>query len=336
MENYIMNNQKRQQLLAFLIVIMSGILLIFACSKNKENPLVGPVDDMTPPSKITTLNTASVGDGEIHLIWSPNVENDLAGYRLYRTENEDSLQNYILIYDSTQTSYKDINLDYTTTYFYRISAYDLSGNESILSDPVWRTPFNVSPPDIPQNLSVNAQNIGAPIIEISWDANSESDVRGYKIFRGTEYNFPASEIALLDSTVNNFYTDTNVFIDTVYYYKLSAYDKGGEESTPSAPDWDAALSPPTLLSPIDNEIVSYPPDFSWSAVNNAVQYKVFVQTSSVGDEIWSMTVDNTQTTLEYSGATVLESGTTYYWKVATITKPTALNSFSNIESFRIQ
>lgn len=331
-----MNGLQKSPIFAFLIVIVSCIFLIFTCSKNKENPLVGPVDDLTPPSKPATPNTTSVGDGEIHLTWSPNTENDLAGYRLYRNENEDILVNYILIYDSTQTSYKDINLDYTTTYFYRVSAYDLSGNESLFSDPVWRTPFNVSPPDIPQNLSVNAQNIGAPIIEISWDANSESDVRGYKIFRGTEYNFPADETTLLDSTVNNYYTDTNVFIDTVYYYKLSAYDKGGEESSPTAPEWDAALSPPTLLSPINNEIVSSPPTFSWSPVNNAVEYKVFVQTSIVGDEIWNMTVDNTQTTLEYSGSTVLESGTTYYWKVAAITKPTALNSFSNIESFRIQ
>jgi len=332
-----MNGLQKSPIFAFLtIVIMSGIFLIFTCSKNKENPLVGPVDDMTTPSKPATPNTTSVGDGEIHLNWLPNTENDLAGYRLYRAENEDILENYILIYDSTQTSYKDINLDYTTTYFYRVSAYDLSGNESLFSDPVWRTPFNISPPDIPQNLSVKAQNIGAPIIEISWDANIESDVRGYKIFRGTEYNFPADETTLLDSTVNNFYTDTNVFIDTVYYYKLSAFDKGGEESLPTAPEWDAALSPPMLLFPIDNEIVSSPPTFSWSPVNNAVEYKVFVQTSSVGDEIWSMTVDNTQTTLEYSGSTVLESGTTYYWKVATITKQTALNSFSNIESFRIQ
>ncbi|KPK92494.1 hypothetical protein AMJ80_06600 [bacterium SM23_31] len=333
-----MNNSKSSPAFAFLsIIIVISIFLIFTCSKEKENPLVGPVDDESPPSKPATPVLTNIGNGEIPISWSPNPENDIAGYRLYRTENSDILENYQVIFDSTITEYIDKGLDYATKYYYRVAAYDFSTNESPISDPVFGTPYNTLPPGIPQNVFVVARNISFPEFEITWNPNNESDLQGYKIYRGKEFNFPWDESTLLDSTAYSFYSDIYVFMDTVYYYKITAYDKGGLESQPSNPESDVALSPPALLSPINDEFASSLPTFSWDPVDNTVQYKVFLQTSSQGGEIWSITVDNTQTSVQYTGTTALESGRLYYWKVATITKdPIGMNSFSNIQRFRVQ
>lgn len=324
----------------FLLSSILAVSILLFCSDSGENPLVGPIDgdDVTPPAKPSLPSLTSVGNAEIHISWTANSEDDLAGYKLYRAENQDLPENYVSIFDSTVTEFQDKFLEYETTYFYRVSAYDISTNESELSNPVAGTPRNITPPVSPQNVSVLAQNIVEPIFQIIWDKNTESDLYGYKVYRGFSIEFLTNAETFLDSTVNNFYTDTSVFADTVYYYKITAVDKGGMESIlPSFPVSDVALLPPTLVSPINDQTVSPTPTLTWNQVNNTNKYKVFIQTTVQGGEIWNQTVDKTQNSVVYNGSTALESGKVYFWKVATISKDSlALNSFSIPASFRIQ
>lgn len=332
---------KRSKNIYFLIFSILTVSLLSFCSSNDDNPLVGPIiddEDTTPPAKPSLPSLTSVGNAEIHLSWTANSEDDLAGYKLYRAENQDLPENYVVIFDSTVTSFQDKQLEYETNYFYRVSAYDISTNESDLSDPVSGIPRNITPPVSPQNVSVFAQNIEAPIIQINWDKNTESDLYGYKLYRGFSIDFLTNAETFLDSTINNFYADTSIFADTVYYYKITSVDKGGMESIlPSFPESDVALLSPVLVSPINDQTVSSTPTFTWNQVNNTNLYKVFIQTNIQGGEFWNQTVDNTQNSVVYNGSTALESGTVYFWKVATISKDSlALNSFSIPARFRIQ
>ena len=331
---------QRSKYFYFLFSFILAVSILLSCSDNGENPLVGPIngDDVTPPAKPSLPSLTSVGNAEIHISWTANSEDDLAGYKLYRAENQDLPENYVAIFDSTVTEFQDKFLEYETTYFYRVSAYDKSTNESELSNPVAGTPRNITPPASPQNVSVFAQNIVEPIFQIIWDKNTESDLSGYKVYRGFTIDFLTNTVTFLDSTVNNFYTDTNVFADTVYYYKITAVDKGGMESIlPSFPESDVALLSPTLVSPLNGQTVSPTPTLTWNQVNNTNMYKVFIQTTIQGGEIWNQTVDKTQNSVTYNGSTALETGRLYFWKVATISKDSvALNSFSITASFRIQ
>lgn len=323
-----------------LLWALASFVLYFSCSGSEDNPLVGPIggEDVIPPQKPALPSLTSVGNGEIHIIWANSSENDIGGYKLYRAENEDLPGNYNVIYDSTATSYKDLYLEYETTYFYRVSAYDLTGNESEKSDPVSGTPRNITPPATPKNVTVLAQNITDPFIQITWDKNTESDLSGYKIYRAERIDFSIGPASFVDSTVNTFYTDPEIFVDTVYYYKLTSIDKGGMESiNPSFPESDVALPTPNLLSPVNDQSVAPNPTLTWEPVSKTNLYKVFIQTTSQGGEFWSRTVDKAQTSLQYNGSTVLESGRFYFWKVATITKDSlSLNSFSSPARFRIQ
>lgn len=321
-------------LLKLFAIITSICIITGACSDSSDNPLVGQGTDQIAPSIPGNLTFISVGNGEIHLTWDSVPEADVAGYRLYRTENEDTPANYVMIFDSLDTEYIDLNLEYTTRYYYRVSAYDLSGNESEQSDAVQGMPQNTQPPGRPAGLAVNAYNIESPVIRLFWSANTETDLRGYNIYRGTT---AGTVTQLIDSTLNIFYDDTTIEIDTVYYYKITAYDRGGEESAPTDPESDAALSPPEPTAPIGGVSVDAPPIFAWAKVPNAEQYKVFAQTTSLAGEFWTALVHKDSSTVQYDGSTVLDPGKLYYWKVATITKDTTgLNSISSTESFRIK
>ncbi len=72
----------------------------------------------------------------VRLFWSANIELDLAGYNVYRSETENGTQtllNSILI---TEIYYLDINVISGQYYFYTITAVDLDGNESDQSEMI--------------------------------------------------------------------------------------------------------------------------------------------------------------------------------------------------------
>lgn len=88
-------------------------------------------NDTTPPANPTGLETGSASD-DIQITWDANTESDLDKYRIYRGNDVDALA----LYDSTSkfsTSYLDTNTEFER-YFYRITAVDVNGNESELSN----------------------------------------------------------------------------------------------------------------------------------------------------------------------------------------------------------
>ncbi|MCD8510593.1 MAG: S8 family serine peptidase [Bacillus sp. (in: Bacteria)] len=115
--------------------------------------LVG-VDD-TPPDPPTGLaaEASSVG---VSLTWNASLAPDTNGYRVYRstTSGEDFEQ----IAETTNTFYTDTNLDAGTEYFYHVTAFDYSNNESIPSNEV---------------------SAGAPNIEVIFHTDFDADDGGF-------------------------------------------------------------------------------------------------------------------------------------------------------------
>jgi hypothetical protein len=66
---------------------------------------------------------------------------------------------------------------------------------------------------------------------IHWNPNTEADLGGYRIYRGTEEEFvPDPEVNLLAATCDTAVTDGEWRWDDRYYYKLCAVDIHGNES----------------------------------------------------------------------------------------------------------
>jgi len=89
--------------------------------------------DYTAP-EIPSGLAADTQTVRIHLRWNSNGEEDLEGYRIYRSESEDLIIVGTAL--KTDTSFVDYVGIPPKTLTYRISAFDKSGNESALSDPV--------------------------------------------------------------------------------------------------------------------------------------------------------------------------------------------------------
>ncbi|HOD41854.1 MAG TPA: hypothetical protein PKL57_14940, partial [Candidatus Wallbacteria bacterium] len=91
--------------------------------------------DITAPEKVSGFSAASKL-AKVVLKWKPNKKDrDLLGYYIYRRAETD--EKYALIAEikkTGQTEFQDINLEFGVKYFYRISAFDESLNESVASE----------------------------------------------------------------------------------------------------------------------------------------------------------------------------------------------------------
>jgi len=74
----------------------------------------------------------------IKLAWSPNIEPDLSHYKMYR-DNLPGTMVYLDSIASSDTIYTDAQVVPGDTYYYKLTAVDLSGNESDPSNEVFAT-----------------------------------------------------------------------------------------------------------------------------------------------------------------------------------------------------
>jgi hypothetical protein len=68
------------------------------------------------------------------------------------------------------------------------------------------------------------------VVNLQWKANDESDVAEYAIYRGTTPNFNPAGTAPLAKVRTPMYQDAVAQSGVVYYYKISAIDRAGNES----------------------------------------------------------------------------------------------------------
>ncbi|HSD54650.1 MAG TPA: fibronectin type III domain-containing protein [Burkholderiales bacterium] len=81
----------------------------------------------------TATSTASQSSASVTLAWNPNTEPDLAGYKVYEATSPGSYGAAIATLPANTTSFVVIGLQPGVTYFFVITAFDTSGNESARS-----------------------------------------------------------------------------------------------------------------------------------------------------------------------------------------------------------
>ena len=170
--------------------------------------------------------------GSATLSWNANTESDLAGYRIYYGTSARTgacptggYPNNINV--GNVAAYTFSNLTDGSTYYFSITAYDTSGNESCFSSQVSKlipASSDVSAPTVPTGLTASA--VSSSQISLSWAASTDNTgVTGYKIYRGG--------VQIATSATNN-YVDTGLSPSTAYSYAVSAYDAAGNNSSQSS------------------------------------------------------------------------------------------------------
>ncbi len=101
-----------------------------------QTTLITP--DVTPPSAPQGVYTET-GDALVELFWRANPEPDVAGYKVYISSSYSG--KYTFLGSARQPHFVDAGAQNGVTYYYAVSAYDVSGNESALSiDVAYDTP----------------------------------------------------------------------------------------------------------------------------------------------------------------------------------------------------
>ncbi len=101
--------------------------------------------DNIAPGMPTGLLAAETDNGVV-LSWHPSTETDFQYYAIYRSTqpgfDPDTAEAFL--FSTADTHYVDADVQVSTTYYYRISAFDYAGNESGFSDEVSITILGVS------------------------------------------------------------------------------------------------------------------------------------------------------------------------------------------------
>lgn len=193
----------------------------------------GPIPDTTPPSVPTGLTLVLATDSTVSLSWSASTDtggSGLKGYTIHRATSELGFYASIGTSLAPLTSFTDTGRNYSTPYWYKVSAFDNAGNNSALSSSlVVTTGADVTAPTIPQNLHVTG--FTANSISLAWNASTDingSGVAGYYVYRSLLQGGTYSLVENITSGTSC--TNLGLSLSTTYWYKIAAYDVAGNIS----------------------------------------------------------------------------------------------------------
>ena len=197
--------------------------------------LVQPVDSI-PPSPPSGLEGVVDTIGIVKLSWANNLEEDLGGYRIYRSYNPNNEFSEVTRATLIKTSYADTiaaaNLN--RKIYYKILAEDQRYNRSQFSNVLTiEKPDNI-PPSSP---ILNNYEVTTDGIILLWIPSSSVDVASHKVYRkkGSAQEALWEKLHESSSSNDSTFIDSTVEEPSVYSYTVVATDSTGLESLPSKP-----------------------------------------------------------------------------------------------------
>jgi fibronectin type 3 domain-containing protein len=174
------------------------------------------------PAAPTDLTASEQSASAIRLIWSSSGET-LTGFKIERSLSEDSGFMQIAVLGRDSTSHVDESLDESTTYYYRLRAYEGtrdSGYSNVASATTSAAPLGV--PAAPTDL--RAEDATSNSIVLYWLDNSNGT--SFQIERSSSARAGFSLIASTPAAATS-YTDNGLNSATTYFYRVRAVNSVG-------------------------------------------------------------------------------------------------------------
>lgn len=182
-----------------------------------------PATVPAPPAP-TGLTAIPMSSSQINLTWVDSATTEV-GYKIERCTGA-GCSNFvqIAIIGANVTTYLSTGLSSSTSYSFRVRAYN-AGGESGYSNTATAATLSASAlPSAPTNLAAAA--VSKNQINLSWTDNSGNE-NGFRIFRckgSTCSNFTL--IATVDTNVTS-YADPGLAANTTYRYRVNSYNTSG-------------------------------------------------------------------------------------------------------------
>ncbi|MEI7671354.1 MAG: hypothetical protein WCK00_04500, partial [Deltaproteobacteria bacterium] len=223
------------------------------------------------PDTPTGFTASILSSTQINLAWSAS--SGATGYNIFGGDGAK-------LKSVTTPSASFAGLNTNTQYCYKISAYDVSGNESGQSGQLCAT-TNVPGPSAPTGVSVTPVSLSQ--INVSWTATAGAT--SYTIYKGG---------VLLKSVTTTTASDTGLLANSAYCYTVSASDAAGNESAQSSQFCVTTNipTPPTPTNLVPTPVLNNQMDLSWNVSAGATGYKIYrdgvylksVTTNSLSDQ----------------------------------------------------
>ncbi len=183
----------------------------------------GTYCSITPPQAPTGLSATAISSSQINLTWTDS-DNE-QGFKIERCTGlgcTDFTQ--ITTVGANVTSYSNTGLSASTSYSYRVRAYNASGDSDYSNTATALTQAAPAVPVAPSNLVATA--VSSSQINLTWtDADNE---QGFKIERCTGVGCTEFiQIATVGANVTS-YSNTGLTASTSYSYRVRAYNAAGD------------------------------------------------------------------------------------------------------------
>ena len=211
----------------------------------------------------------------MHLYWSEVPDNDVTGYRIFRTQDaltpDTMLEELADVSGKSKTQFVD-GVDNSKPlldgeeYHYLVVATNKFGGVGVVSQT--QTAKTKPRPDQASSPTLTVEDSQ---ITVSWQPSNEVDIKQYRLYRRWNNgnwqqiaSVPASESAFIDS-------DLKPYAQTAYY--VVAEDKDGLLSDPS--DYAVAKSPDAIALQVARDGELRRAGLSWSQHRNIDGYRLY-------------------------------------------------------------
>ncbi|MCA9235974.1 MAG: fibronectin type III domain-containing protein [Planctomycetales bacterium] len=264
------------------------------------------------PNAPTDLSGAVVTNRRIDLSWTDNANNETSFF-VQRATNSSFTQNLATTtLSSNATSYQDASVAPSTTYFYRIRAYNSAGY-SAFSNVVSYTTTAAAPPAAPTGL--NGAVVSSSRIDLSWTDNTSNET-SFSIDRATNSSFTQNLVSKTVGSNTTSYQDAGLSPSTTYYYRVRASNIDGNSGYTNIINRTTLVG--TSIFTANQDIGSFTPAGSYSEDggtytvngagsdiwNNSDQFQ-FVYKSLAGDGTIIARVDSVENTDVWAKAGVM-------------------------------
>lgn len=262
---------------------------------------------VSPPPAAPTNLVGYAGNGQVLLDWDDNSESNLVGYYIYQSTTSGGP--YFEVDNDDPSTFTVGGLANDTTYYFVVSAFNTSGDESGYSNEVEVTPSaSASPAATPANLVGLPTNNAA---YMRWEPVTGQNIR-YRLYRSTTSGGPYT---LATETSSIAYWNSGLTNGVTYYFRIASVDIFNAESPLS--DEVAVLvnpdvtppAPPANVAAVSND-TSITLSWDQNTEPDYDEYSIYRSTTS-GGPYGDLDEDDT-TTFTDNSVTV---GVTYYYVI---------------------
>lgn len=318
--------------LARLAIIVGSAILVASCGGGGGGDDSGQVNPVAPPAAPTAPFNLSVGDptsATLTLRWDDTSTNE-AGFRIERSLSPASGFAEVGTVAADVETFTDRALSPSTTYFYRVFAFNATG-DSPESNTVGMSTLAVPvvSPNPPSGLA--ATDATSASLRLAWTDNSDNE-SGFRIERSTSAASGFALIATVGADVTS-HVDTGLVPSTTYHYRVLATNSAGD-SAYSAVASGSTLAPPVAApvapaSLIAGNATSSSLDLKWSdRSDNESGFRIERSTSPASGFAVIATVGANVSGYTNKG---LAASTTHYFRVLA-TNGAGDSAYSNVAS----